>query len=133
MSFSTSDSLFICVCTNRTLSSSLTSYLMFSSRHCALQKHSSWIECSIRREYLCHFFFSRCLECQRVKKINYDANLKQPNKVTLGCFSLVKTLKALKMLLKLYGFFFHFVVSQKLYFKTLQFKGKSNYQNAINF
>lgn len=68
-----------------------------------------------------------------LKKNDYDANLKQLNKVTLGCFGLVETLKALKMLLKLYGFFFLFIVSQKLYFKTLQFKGKSNYQNAINF
>lgn len=132
MSLNTSD-LFIFVFTNRTMPNSLTSYLMFSSFHCVLQKHRSWIECFIRIEYLCHFFFSGYLGCERVKKNNYDANLKQPNKVTLGCVSLVKTLKALKMLLKLYGFFFLFIVSEKLYFKTLQFKGKSNYQNAINF
>lgn len=51
---------------------------------------------------------------------------KQLNKVTLGCFRLVKTLRALKMLLKLYGFFFLlFIVSQKLHFKTLQFKGEA--------
>lgn len=45
------------------------------------------------------------LDVRGLKKNDYDANLKQLNKVTLGCFSLVETLKALKMLLKLYGFF----------------------------
>lgn len=58
-----------------------------------------------KREYLCHFFLSGCFGCGRVKKNDYDVNWRQLNKVTLGCFGLVETLKALKMLLKLYGFF----------------------------
>ena len=35
---------------------SLTSYLMFSSFHWVLQKHSSWIECSIIIEYLIWYY-----------------------------------------------------------------------------
>ena len=51
-----------------------------------------------------------------LKKNDYDAKLKQLNKVTLGCFSLVKTLRALKMLLKLYRFFFPFYSQSKITF-----------------
>ena len=42
--------------TNRTVPNSLTSYLMLSSFHWVLQKHSSWIECSIIIEYLIWYY-----------------------------------------------------------------------------
>lgn len=106
--------------------SSLTSYLMFSSRHCVFQKHfvpgqnnAPWLNNALQGEVICHFLSpSERFACQRVKKKknDYDGNLKQFNKVTLGYFSLVKTLKALEMLLKLYGFFFPFYSRSKITF-----------------